>query len=457
MGKKKVFIGRNEGVKFNLLHRSQKDPLVANHEASDRVLAPVQRNKNHGRHAEQLKYGIYLDDDYDYLQHLKDTNEIAGDIEDRTVIKVPEGAIQLPSTLFETKGVQLKVGLLNKAAPSAALPCGVDPDVLEVLEALDDDADVDGELDDDFMELAKGGGDFDDEDMEVEKFNPLMDEKSGKASMMARMGLIREQFSDEGSDFESGDDFDEEEEPKRPGNRNRITDLLTCGSISSSCMPRNEGKRIVDDHFEQIAEEYGDEHIGYGEGDEDDESDEEEAVDMNELSQAEWKAKLEELRGTAKIRFDELELPDDEIKRKTLLAASVDKPEKMEKVTLEPSGRKRNHWDAESILSTYSTAYNHPTLIKEPSKKKFGLTKKDLNALNSMEIDKVSMISATSVSTYRPKGETAEERRARKAAVKEAKRDRRVEKKANKLAFSEAERAMNHQAAKTMVKGRPIK
>lgn len=36
---------------------------------------------------------------------------------ERTVITVPKSAVQLPSTIFETKGIELKVGLLNQAAP----------------------------------------------------------------------------------------------------------------------------------------------------------------------------------------------------------------------------------------------------------------------------------------------------------------------------------------------------
>uniref|UniRef100_A0A914YQS4 Uncharacterized protein n=1 Tax=Panagrolaimus superbus TaxID=310955 RepID=A0A914YQS4_9BILA len=86
-----------------------------------------------------------------------------------------------------------------------------------------------------------------------------------------------------------------------------------------------------------------------------------------------------------------------------------------------------------------------------------GITKKDLNELNSMDIDKVSVISGASVSTYRPKGETAEERRLRKQGIKEQQRDRRMEKKMNKLAFKEEKRIMDKQASRLQVKGRSIK
>ena len=69
----------------------------------------------------------------------------------------------------------------------------------------------------------------------------------------------------------------------------------------------------------------------------------------------------------------------------------------------------------------------------------------------------MSVISGASVSTYRPPGETAEERRLRKQAVKDQQRERRVEKKMNKLAFKEEKRLIDKQAARPQVKGRSIK
>ena len=74
-----------------------------------------------------------------------------------------------------------------------------------------------------------------------------------------------------------------------------------------------------------------------------------------------------------------------------------------------------------------------------------------------MEVDKVSVISGASVSTFRPPGETPEERKLRKQAIKEQQRERRVEKKMNKLAFKEEKRKMDTQVARQLVKGKPIK
>merc|ERR1712137_1395770 len=113
-------------------------------------------------------------------------------------------------------------------------------------------------------------------------------------------------------------------------------------------------------------------------------------------------------------------------------------------------------WDCESILSTYSNIYNHPKLISEPSKKitvdpktgiprnvlgKPGLTKKFLDqfneATNDRDGDTQSMISTLSTISIRPKDETPEQRKERKMLVKEYRKERRMEKKANSLAFKE--------------------
>lgn len=63
-------------------------------------------------------------------------------------------------------------------------------------------------------------------------------------------------------------------------------------------------------------------------------------------------------------------------------------PEETVKIKVDRLGGKRNHWDCESILSTYSNQYNHPTLICEPPKKRAnGVTKRDLKEL---EVRKIS-------------------------------------------------------------------
>jgi len=162
-----------------LVHRSQKDPLVADETAPQRVLIPVASTRtdktgrtaiqNKKRKEEQQKYGIYFDDNYDYLQHLRDVNtsscewvrvENANSKED----KQKDTKINLPSSVFASN-VEEKVGMLNKAAPVTGPQLDLDPDVIA---AMDDDFDYDdpeNQLEDDFMKLANA------EDDDNEEFN----------------------------------------------------------------------------------------------------------------------------------------------------------------------------------------------------------------------------------------------------------------------------------------------
>ena len=115
--KKKAFIDKKNAVTFHLVHRSQKDPLQADEDAPQRVLLPSARKAPVSnifslvflgfvfqeqlyfnettqnttcrcvfstifqkaadiRKEEQRKFGVFFDDDYDYMQHLKDVDEL---------------------------------------------------------------------------------------------------------------------------------------------------------------------------------------------------------------------------------------------------------------------------------------------------------------------------------------------------------------------------------------------
>lgn len=54
----------------------------------------------------------------------------------------------------------------------------------------------------------------------------------------------------------------------------------------------------------------------------------------------------------------------------------------------------------------------------------------------SLEVDPADFRSAVKVTIARPRGESKEEKKARKNAVKEGRRDRRVEKKATRSEFT---------------------
>ena len=68
--KKKFIDKKNERTTtFALVHRSQKDPLAADDDAPQFVLHQLPEVDK--RKEEEREHGIFYDDDYDYLQHLK--------------------------------------------------------------------------------------------------------------------------------------------------------------------------------------------------------------------------------------------------------------------------------------------------------------------------------------------------------------------------------------------------
>lgn len=168
-GKSKKFIDKKNSVTFQLVHRSQKDPLVADEDAPQRIFMPVedpqtakhQKKVEAGKKKEELeKFGIFYDDDYDYMQHLRPVErslewervENPNDNKKETEKEKPK--INLPPTVMESEE-QEEVGLLNRAIPTG-LRLDLDPDVVAALDDDFDFEDPDNQLEDDFLNLAGG-------------------------------------------------------------------------------------------------------------------------------------------------------------------------------------------------------------------------------------------------------------------------------------------------------------
>lgn len=232
------------------MHRSQQDPLAADETAPQRVLVPVddaQTSKTDKkidpqvqRKEELKKYGITFDDNYDYLQHLKDVNKLA--VEWAQVEPLNNGKnkdapkINLPSSVFASS-VEEPVGLLNRAVPSSGLRLDVDPDVVA---AMDEDFDFDNpdnELEDNFLELANGGaidGTFD----EADEDEMDSDDSSGT------LGFESDEERDEVGSLNGTQYSFRDEETK-----SRFTEY----SMSSSVIRRNEQLSLLDGRFENVS------------------------------------------------------------------------------------------------------------------------------------------------------------------------------------------------------------
>ena len=502
--KKKKFIDpKNERTAtFAVIHRSQKDPLAADDEAPQRVLQVIResvpdtgdvpnRDKAKKRDAEKQKkeerdFGVFYDDDYNYMQHLKDRQAPEYDWSemDRFLVEAPEkskagnlsasdnaqwkskqkekskmsnvASDNLPDCVFGTEGQEEAVGLLNKAAPTGLSDLlEWDPDIVETLD--DDfrhevvltlnDEDKEDANDGNLEEFLVGSGH--DSDSEYEDVEDDIDSYFGSGG----------RSSDDEDNDRLGDldnfMFANEETRSR----------FTAYSMSSSVLSRNKHLRLVDDKFEEFMAEYDDENLGGLECDEIEGSKTESSETMKQVIEQFQKTKEEERQRPpepeevpSNYLIDSFNMQHDKSDLDTL---EIDDPDK-----------KKEKWDCESILTTYSTLYNRPKLIKEDRIRvcsktgipkdilgKSGLTESALKKLNRQNADAdvavrrmvgsesdedyesedcddaQTIASRISAISFRNKHETPEEKKARKIAVKELKKERRVEKKANTTAF----------------------
>lgn len=278
MGRKKPFIKPNEGVKFYLVNRSQKDPLYLDETLGEHVLVPVDpdvrkdlvnavnginlnTNKKsesekeelkRKRLEEQQKFGIYFEDNYNYLQHLREIDQIyeeqaelekpdmlkigsvliKNDDDDDETSNIERKKLQLPSTVFASQ-FEEEVGYFNQAAPDHDPKIHWDPDVVRIL---DEDPDIDFEdeenfLDDDFFKKAN--------DPEPRREKGLKDKSLN----------VDEEYEDSGEDFDSDeaenndffDDYSESQSVRDFETKSRFTEY----SMTSSVVKRNEKLRVL--------------------------------------------------------------------------------------------------------------------------------------------------------------------------------------------------------------------
>ncbi|CAL8288759.1 unnamed protein product [Arctogadus glacialis] len=444
--KKKSFIEKKAAVTFHLVHRSQRDPLAADEKAPQHVLLPVNKVEADKKKEVQRDFGVFFDDDYDYLQHLKEAvptlewvaNEPAksgirpvdlggkdqqeGDDDKEEEKKQQKGisvsGINLPSSVFASE-FEEEVGMLNKAAPISGPRLDLDPDIVAALDEDFDYEDPDNVLDDDFILKANDPsgveGDGDDDEWE--------DTDSEDGDVNSEGGL-----SGEGRG--PGEFLFMDEETK-----SRFTEY----SLTSSVMRRNEQLSLLDDRFEKFYEQFDDDEIGALDNAELEGYIEPDSARLQDIVNEYFKHKAKEYqkpddlgpRGLPSLREEE---EDDE------------EGQEMETLVIEAPAEK---WDCETIISTYSNIYNRPKLIKEPPRTKpirvslkLGipldvLPTRGLTAKQTERMERINDSDLPRVSTQqRDKEESAEERKERKQAIKEERKERRTEKKANKVAFN---------------------
>jgi protein LTV1 len=452
---------KKNSVTFKLVHRSQQDPLIADDSAPQFVLQPSGGRQR----ADQSKYGIYYDDDYDYMQHLKSVNEL--DDEDADLMPMPQKnnknrdkKLMLPSSLFDS-AVQNSAGMLS----GSALPVGPQPDWdPDIVAAMDEDFDFedpDNQLEDDFIQQALGA--------ESDSENERRQSAAGANEYQGESDDEDERESDIFGRSDEDDDEEDENEEKQS--------CFTSYSMTSSVMRRNAGLSLLDQKFETLFEkEYADEtEIG--------------PLDVDEIDGQADPNHSQLMKNLIKQRNSEH--ADQSFDAKAFISPNhffeEDECEKVNSdgvdeilISEKAGGRCEERFDCQSILSTYSNLYNHPKLIYEPKvctagagvssksesvrvrvdpktgipvhTNRTGLTACNLKRLDAeMPADQQQTVAAAasiamSQLSIRPKDESAEEKRTRKSQVKELRRERRQEKKANRQAFRQEDKRLNLQS-----------
>lgn len=241
------------------MNRSQQDPLITDESAPQHVLVPISKRKEHPetsktdpalppekRLKEQHKFGVFFDDDYNYLQHLREPGKQVTHWEEIPQKKEKEKEkpkIQLPSSVFASE-FEEKEGMLNKAAKQG-LCLDWDPDVVAAMDEDYNYEDPNNELEDNFMELAMGA--------EGEEYE--IDEEEEE----------EEDFDSDGAEYSDDDEGDDKLGPLPAGlrfNDEETRSRFTEYSMSSSVIRRNEQLTLLDDRFEEFFKEYDDPEVG---------------------------------------------------------------------------------------------------------------------------------------------------------------------------------------------------
>ena len=422
----------------------------------------------------------------------------------------------------------------QEAIPSsiAGFQPDMDPHLRQTLEALEDDAFVDGGLEDDFFGELVGNGERGSDEGPVFEFSEWgagdgeecgpphseveeeVDPDDWQAAVKRFKQTHRTMPGDAGSDedgySEGGDTVGSMPQFSVTGGKKRRKGSSEASgySMSSSSMFRNAGLTTIDERFDQVRG-FGDLHYlvltFIPRKIEKEYASDEEICDSRSQSSDEAPELLEARDDFAAMMnefLEEYEILGGKMKPRLEGGTNIEKLDTVRRalgpVTIRDYDEKddgdipipvdidnvKDTWDCETILSgffclgippcgsfvhfaaTYSNLENHPRLIRvrdakavpkirldpktglptamdpAPRKKLENLSEEDgddedrRRLFGSVQFTPTDVRSAVKVTIARPKGESKEDKKARKNSVKEERRSRRVEKKTTRTEFT---------------------
>ena len=438
-----------------------EDEIRPKNKAEISRVSPVEAEKKQETENEDLgvaaRYGIFFDDqnEYNYMQHLKEVGRSPSAVLLEAPTSKSKPSKKLDKDAFlkdeETPAPEL-IDAGKKKSVRFALPEDVmaskqeitqdqmyamvdgdqqqlilDPDVIEIMQALEDEA-YQGDFGDEFVqELNEECSEDDQEWYDDEQEDSVYSNEA-----------FDQQYSEDESDMYRAPIR------KSTGARTALTGL----SMTSSAMFRNDKLTLLDDQFDKIMEEYEDSEIG--------ELDEEElAADGKSVEQFDQvlHSFLDRHVVLGKCTNRDVAMREVDELRGLMKDCKLEERDKYETqdgdvvvVSMEPE-QKELEWDCETILSTYSNIYNRPRVIG--GARKIALSYKTGLPLGVLKPKKMVPAATPEEKEYgsetdeeranlgeaRPRNESKEDKKSRKAALKEEKRLRREEKKATKTAF----------------------
>ncbi|CAG5122851.1 unnamed protein product, partial [Candidula unifasciata] len=419
--KKKKFINKKQATTFRLIPGYHEDE-----DAPPKVQDPEELD---ARKEEQRKYGIFYDDAYNYMKHLRSLDEQA--------TLVVTGHVDKDFETQSTTSSRLPT-FVEHFSTDATEEDDIDPEILAAL----DDAPIVNITDEDNLDAIADEIFLDDDFIE----------KAGGAVPVAHHD--EEEEEDDGTDTDISDEEEDEntDEQEEGGSFVSDEDYTDEEDKLSSAAPSRGRGNVQDDIAEAqtalILKNF-EEGLGFRCGTQlsDDEEEMPTAEDYENLKRI---IKEDHSKPISWSEFldDKSEKPKIDASR--YLYEDEDEYEWKDAPAKKP-------FDCVSILSLSSNTRNRPTDIIPPKSEDKRKHKKSEGSdetssvsginLRQLQAEMRASHKLDKAGTFRPKDETVDEKKSRKKAIKEERKERRQEKKANREVFAMENEKMKKETA----------